>query len=80
MPRARVRRALTAIEPGADYSAEPTTLLSFTRGEAGAGTHPTIVESGFDAIPGSRRAMAFGSNAEGWSAQAQNLRTDLAAS
>jgi len=67
-----------AIEPGVDYSSEPTTLVSFTLEEAGAGTHLTIIESGFDAIPESRRAKAFSMNSNGWSGQAENIRKYLA--
>jgi uncharacterized protein YndB with AHSA1/START domain len=67
-----------AIEPGVDYSAEPTTLVSFTLEEAGAGTRLTIVESGFDAIPESRRAKAFTMNSNGWNGQAENIRRFLA--
>jgi uncharacterized protein YndB with AHSA1/START domain len=67
-----------AIEPGVDYSAEPTTLVSFTLEDAGAGTRLTIVESGFDAIPESRRAKAFSMNSSGWSGQAENIRKFLA--
>ena len=68
-----------AIEEGVDYAAEPTTLVTFTLEEAGAGTHLTIVESGFDAIPESRRAKAFGMNERGWAAQAENIRKFLSA-
>jgi uncharacterized protein YndB with AHSA1/START domain len=67
-----------AIEPGVDYSAEPTTLVSFTLEETGAGTNLTIVESGFDAIPESRRAKAFSMNSNGWNGQAENIRKYLA--
>ena len=67
-----------AIEPGVDYSAEPTTLVSFTLEDAGAGTRLTIVESGFDAIPESRRAKAFTMNSNGWNGQAANIRKFLA--
>ena len=67
-----------AIEPGVDYSAEPTTLVSFTLADAGAGTRLAIVESGFDAIPESRRAKAFSSNSSGWNGQAENIRKFLA--
>jgi uncharacterized protein YndB with AHSA1/START domain len=67
-----------AIEPGVDYSAEPTTLVSFTLEDAGAGTRLTIVESGFDAIPESRRAKAFTMNSNGWNGQAENIRKFLA--
>ncbi|MEP7347902.1 MAG: SRPBCC family protein [Gemmatimonadaceae bacterium] len=67
-----------AIEPEVDYSAEPTTLVSFTLEDAGAGTLVTIVESGFDAIPESRRAKAFSMNTNGWNGQAENIRKFLA--
>jgi uncharacterized protein YndB with AHSA1/START domain len=69
-----------AIEPGVDYSSEPTTLVTFTLEDApgGDGTSLTIVESGFDAIPASRRAVAFNSNEKGWAAQAENIRKFLA--
>ena len=67
-----------AVEPGVDYSAEPTTLVSFTLEDAGDGTQLTIVESGFDAIPESRRARAFSMNSSGWNGQAENIRKYLA--
>jgi uncharacterized protein YndB with AHSA1/START domain len=67
-----------AIEPGVGYSGEPTTLVTFTLEDAGAGTQLTIVESGFDAIPESRRAKAFSMNSSGWNGQAENIRKYLA--
>ena len=67
-----------AVEPDVDYSAEPTTLVSFTLEDAGAGTRLTIVEAGFDAIPESRRAKAFTMNSNGWNGQAENIRKFLA--
>jgi uncharacterized protein YndB with AHSA1/START domain len=69
-----------AIEPDVDYSAEPTTLVSFTLDDAAGGTRLTIVESGFDAIPESRRAKAFSSNSAGWDGQAKNIQKFLASS
>lgn len=66
-----------AIEEGVDYTAEPTTLVSFTLEDVAGGTQLTIVESGFDAIPESRRAKAFSMNANGWTAQAENIRKFL---
>ena len=63
-----------AIEEGVDYSAEPTTLVTFTFEDSGNGTRLTIVESGFDAIPESRRAQAFSMNERGWTGQAENIR------
>jgi uncharacterized protein YndB with AHSA1/START domain/uncharacterized damage-inducible protein DinB len=67
-----------AIEPEVDYSAEPATLVSFTLEDAAGGTRLTIVESGFDAIPASRRATAFSMNSAGWDGQAKNLQKFLA--
>ena len=67
-----------AVEDGVDYAAEPTTLVSFTLEETGAGTRLTIVESGFDAIPEARRAKAFIMNSKGWEGQSENLRKFLA--
>jgi uncharacterized protein YndB with AHSA1/START domain len=68
-----------AIEPEVDFSAEPTTLVSFTLEEAAGGTQLSIVESGFDAIPASRRATAFTMNSNGWAAQLENIRKFLIA-
>lgn len=67
-----------AIEPGVDYTTEPTTLVTFTLEDAAGGTRLTIVESGFDAIPESRRAKAFAMNSRGWDGQAENIRKFLA--
>jgi uncharacterized protein YndB with AHSA1/START domain len=67
-----------AVEPGVDYTAEPTTLVSFTLEEVAEGTKLTIMESGFDAIPASRRAKAFSMNEQGWTGQAENIRKFLA--
>jgi len=67
-----------AIEPGVDFSAEPTTRVSFTLEDEGAATRLRMVESGFDAIPESRRAKAFTMNSKGWDGQAENIRKFLA--
>jgi len=66
-----------AIEPGVDYSAEPTTLVTFTLEDVAGGTRLTIVESGFDAIPESRRAAAFSMNEKGWAGQIENIKRFL---
>jgi uncharacterized protein YndB with AHSA1/START domain len=55
-----------AVEPGVDYSAEPTTLIVFTLEEVGNGILLTVTESGFDRIPPERRAKAFTANEKGW--------------
>ena len=62
-----------AIEPGVDYSPEPTTLVEFTLDETATGTVLTIVESGFDRVPLARRAEAFRMNEGGWAAQIKNI-------
>jgi uncharacterized protein YndB with AHSA1/START domain len=55
-----------AVEPGVDYSAEPTTLIVFTLEEVANGILLTVTESGFDRIPLERRAKAFAANEKGW--------------
>ena len=55
-----------AIDPGVDYSVEPTTLVAFVLEQAPDGVLLTITESGFDRIPLARRAKAFTQNEQGW--------------
>jgi uncharacterized protein YndB with AHSA1/START domain len=55
-----------AIERGVDYSAEPTTLVSFELEEVADGVMLTVTESGFEQIPLARRAKAFAANEGGW--------------
>lgn len=62
-----------AVDPKADYSKEPTTLVEFELEEVKDGTALTITESGFDRIPASRRAEAFRMNDSGWAAQAKRV-------
>jgi uncharacterized protein YndB with AHSA1/START domain len=66
-----------AIEPGQDYTKEPTTLVTFELQEAPGGTSLTITESGFDQIPLERRAKAFTENEQGWTAQTQLIQKYL---
>jgi uncharacterized protein YndB with AHSA1/START domain len=56
-----------AVEPGVDYSSEPTTLIVFSLEDAENGVRLTVTESGFDQIPLVRRAKAFTANEGGWS-------------
>lgn len=62
-----------AIEPDVDYSSEPTTLVEFRLEETANGTAVTIMESGFDRLPATRRAEAFRMNDSGWTGQSRNL-------
>ena len=68
-----------AIEPGTDYSAEPTTLVEFRLDEEAGGTRLTVVESGFDRLPAARRSEAFRINAGGWSEQLRNIERHVTA-
>jgi uncharacterized protein YndB with AHSA1/START domain len=58
----------------ADLSDEPTTLVTFTLEDAPGGTLLKVVESGFDAIPPSRRMTAYRGNEEGWDIQMENIK------
>ena len=58
-----------AIQPEVDYSAEPTTLVVFELADAPEGTLLTVVESGFEGIPLSRRIDAYRGNERGWTQQ-----------
>lgn len=63
-----------AIDPDADYSAEPPTLVEFRLEPTPAGgTMLTVVESGFSKIPAGRRAEAFRMNDGGWAEQMENI-------
>ncbi len=55
-----------AIEPGVDYSGEPTTLIEFRLRDVEGGVELTVTESGFERIPLARRAKAFAANDGGW--------------
>jgi uncharacterized protein YndB with AHSA1/START domain len=68
-----------ATDQSIDYSGEPTTLVTFTLDDVKGGTKMTIVESGFDALPESRRLKAFTGNSGGWEQQSQRIRAYLAA-
>ncbi len=48
-----------AVDPKTDYSAEPTTLVVFELQEVADGTLLTVVESGFEGIPLTRRPEAY---------------------
>lgn len=62
-----------AIEPGRDYSSEPTTLVLFQLEEVEGGTMLTLVESGFDGIPPARRDEAYRGNEGGWTIQMESI-------
>jgi len=67
-----------AVEPGVDYSAEPTTLVVFALEDVADGVMLTVTESGFDQIPLERRAKAFSANEGGWSVMVEVIEEYLA--
>ena len=63
-----------AVEPNVDYDREPTTLVEFALSETPDGVLLTITESGFDAIPETRRFASYDANSKGWGIQADLVR------
>ena len=66
-------------DPTLDTSSEPTTLVVFTLEDEDEGTKLTVVETGFDALPESRRVSAFSGNEKGWTGQLRNIANYLKA-
>jgi uncharacterized protein YndB with AHSA1/START domain len=66
-----------AVDPDADYSNEPTTLVEFRLEPKEKGTVLYLTESGFDALPKDRRFEAFRMNEEGWTEQITNIEHHL---
>jgi len=69
-----------AVNPEVDYSTEPTTLVEFHLEDAEGGTLLVIIETGFDALPASRRAEAFRMNEGGWTHQIKNIERHVSGS
>ena len=67
-----------AVETSVDYSKEPSTLVVFELKDVDGGTLLTVVESGFDNLPESRRLDAFRMNSGGWDIQMQNIERHVA--
>ena len=66
-----------AVDPEVDYSKETPTLVEFHLRSEGTGTHLSVTESGFDAIPSHRRAEAFRMNDGGWAEQMKNIKAHI---
>ncbi len=69
-----------AIDPATDYSNEPMTLIEFKLQSNGDNTELTVIESGFETIPASRRADALRANDAGWSHQMKLIEKYLSVS
>lgn len=68
-----------AVDQSVDYSKEPTTLVVFELKEVEGGTLLSVVESGFDNVPPSRRLDAFRMNSQGWDIQMENIKKHVTA-
>jgi uncharacterized protein YndB with AHSA1/START domain len=66
------------LEPDADASTAPMTLIVFDLEEAPGGVLLRISESGFDQIPLEHRAKAFADNEGGWEIQTRLIEKYLA--
>ncbi|MGC3997462.1 MAG: SRPBCC family protein [Anaeromyxobacter sp.] len=66
-------------DPALDLSAEPLTLVEFRLEAAGGGTRLTVVESGFDRLPGARRVSVFPLHESGWVQQLENVARHVTA-
>ncbi|MCW4116214.1 SRPBCC family protein [Aurantimonas sp. MSK8Z-1] len=67
-----------AIDPTVDYADETPTLVTFMLRPSTVGTHLTIAESGFDALPPHRFDEALRMNDRGWTIQAANIAAHVA--
>lgn len=64
--------------PDADYSNEPTTLVTFRLEAVPAGTRLIVEESGFASLPDdSRRPEAMRMNTRGWDEQMKNIKAHV---
>lgn len=61
------------VDPAVDFSKETPTVVEFRLEAIPNGTRLTITESGFDAVPGHRRAEAFRMNDQGWAQRVANI-------
>ena len=67
-----------AVDTSIDYSNEASTEVVFELKDVDGGTLLTVVESGFDNVPESRRLDAFRMNSGGWDIQMQNIERHVA--
>ena len=67
-----------AIDPDADYSKEPMTLVTFELQDTDGGILLTVTESGFQLLPADRCEQALKSSGTGWGHVAKLLEKYLA--
>jgi len=67
-----------SLDPNADISKEPTTLVEFRLEKIEAGTLVTLSESGFENLPANLRLEALRRNDGGWTEQMKNIESYVA--
>ena len=67
-----------ALDPKADYSKEPMTLVEFRLEDAPGGTLLIVTESGFQSLPAARQPFAHEANSSGWEEQLRNIERHVA--
>jgi uncharacterized protein YndB with AHSA1/START domain len=67
-----------ALDPKADYSKEPMTLVEFRLEDAPGGTLLIVTESGFQSLPATRQPFAHEANSSGWEEQLRNIERHVA--
>jgi len=67
-----------SLDPDADISKEPTTLVEFRLEKIESGTLVTLTESGFENLPNDLRLEAFRRNDGGWTEQMKNIESYVA--
>jgi uncharacterized protein YndB with AHSA1/START domain len=67
-----------SLDPNADISKEPTTLVEFRLEKIQAGTLLTLSESGFENLPANLRLEALRRNDGGWTEQMKNIESYVA--
>lgn len=63
-----------AEDPGVERTTDETTLVTFKLEEVPEGTLLTVVETGFDRVPVSRRARVYRENEGGWTGQMKAIK------
>lgn len=71
-------KSFDAAQYSEDHSKDPKTLVEFKLEKTNNGTLLTVVESGFDQLPGDLRLEAFRRNEGGWTEQMKNIESYVA--
>jgi uncharacterized protein YndB with AHSA1/START domain len=66
-----------AVDPAVDYSQESPTLVEFELQPTSTGTRLSVVETGFDALPGHRKPDVLRLNDSGWAEQMENIKAHV---